>query len=87
METLSTVLIGTGVGVFAGVTFIVAMNKVAKTLKDNPFARAMYKVNPWYVHTWLAAQPTEGMTLKEKVKHRAKVIMLWVYIKCGFKVN
>lgn len=87
METLSTVLIGTGVGVFAGVTFIVAMNKVAKTLKDNPFARAMYKVNPWYVYTWLVAMPIERMTFKEKVKHKAKVAALWVYIKLGFKVK
>lgn len=87
METLSTVLIGTGVSVFAGVTFIVAMNKVAKTLKNNPVARAMYKVNPWYVYTWLVAMPTERMTFEEKVKHKAKVTALWVYIKLGFKVK
>lgn len=87
METLSSVLIGTGVGMFAGVTFIMAMNKVTKTLKDNPFTRAMYKVNPWYVYMWLAAMPTECMTFKEKVKHKAKVAALWMHIKLGFKVK
>lgn len=87
MEALSTAIIGTGIGLAIGGTFTACMWKVKRTLEDNPFARAMYKVNPWYVHTWLAATPTEGMTLKEKVKHKAKVTALWVYIKLGFKVN
>lgn len=87
METLSSAFIGTGIGLCVGCAFVICMRQVKKAIENNPFSRALYKVNPWYVHTWLAAQPTEGMTLKEKLKHKAKVIALCVYIKLGFKVN
>lgn len=87
METLSYAVIGTGIGLCIGCAFIACMRQVKKAIENNPISRAMYKVNPWYVHTWLAAQPTEGMTFKEKLKHKAKVTALWVYIKLGFKVN
>ena len=87
METLSSAFIGTGIGLCVGCAFIACMRQVKKAIENNPFSRAMYKVNPWYVYTWLVSQPTEGMPFKEKAKHKVKVIALWVYIKLGFKVN
>lgn len=87
METLNFAAICTGISLCTGCAFIICMRQVKKAIENNPFSRAMYKVNPWYIYTWLAAQPTAGMTLKERLKHKAKVTALWVYIKCGFKVN